>query len=121
LPGSIRYNNGPNQYSNAWMTFRILLMFPKLLWRRLIHGRAVDIILAHSPPKGIHDGPDAAHRGFSAYRWLIKLAKPYYFIHGHVHLYDMQALREMRYFDTTVVNVYGHRVIRLPMEDEHVR
>lgn len=119
LPGSIRYNNGENQYSNLWMTFRIIRMLPRLLMRRLLLGRSVDIILAHSPPRDIHDGGDPAHRGFSAYRWLIRLARPYYFVHGHVHLYDLQALREMNYCATSVVNVYGHRVITLPKEDDN--
>lgn len=117
LPGSIRYNNGQNQYSNAWMTCRILCMLPHLLIRRLFFGRSVDIILAHSPPRGIHDGGDPAHRGFSAFRWLIRLARPYYFIHGHVHLYDLQALRKLNVGDTVVVNVYGHSVITLSKED----
>jgi hypothetical protein len=36
-----------------------------------------------------------------------------------VHLYDLQALREMNYFGTSVVNVYGHRVITLPKEDDN--
>jgi calcineurin-like phosphoesterase family protein len=121
LPGSIRYNDGQNQYTDTWMTFRIIQMLPWLLVRRLLFGRSVDIILAHSPPRGIHDGGDPAHVGFSAYRWLIRLARPYYFIHGHVHLYDLQALREMDYFDTSVVNVYGHRVITLPKESSDGR
>jgi len=116
LPGCIRYNNGQNQYTDTWMTLRIIRMLPRLLLRRLIRGRSVDIILAHSPPRGIHDGGDPAHVGFSAYRWLIRLARPYYFIHGHVHLYDLQALREITYGDTSVINVYGHRVITLPKE-----
>ena len=121
LPGSIRYNKGQNQYTDAWMTFRIILMLPRLLLRRLLWGRSVDIILAHSPPRGIHDGGDPAHKGFSAYRWLIRFARPYYFIHGHVHLYDMQALREMDYYNTKVVNVYGHQVINLPKEVKNDR
>ncbi len=119
LPGSIRYNNGQNQYTDLWMTFRIIRMLPRLLMRRLFFGRSVDIILAHAPPRRIHDGGDPAHIGFSAYRWLIRLARPYYFVHGHVHLYDLQALREMNYFGTSVVNVYGHRVITLPKEDDN--
>jgi len=116
LPGCIRYNQGPNQFTDLWMTIRLLRMLPKLLIRRLLFGRAVDIILAHSPPRGIHDGGDPAHVGFSAYRWLIRIARPYYFVHGHVHLYDLQALREADYFGTTIVNVYGHRIISIEKE-----
>lgn len=117
LPGSIRYNNGENQYSDFWMTCRIIAMLPRLLLRKIFYGRAVDIILAHSPPRGIHDGGDPAHIGFTAYRWLIRFAQPYFFIHGHVHLYDIQALREIEYFRTKVVNVYGHSVITIPQEN----
>jgi len=61
LPGSMRYNNGENQYSDFWMTCRIIAMLPWLLLRKVFYGRAVDIILAHSPPRGIHDGGDPAH------------------------------------------------------------
>lgn len=116
LPGCIRYNQGPNQFTDLWMTIRVLRMLPRLLMRRLLFGRAVDIILAHSPPRGIHDGGDPAHIGFSAYRWLIRIARPYYFVHGHVHLYDLQALREADYYGTTIVNVYGHRMISIEKE-----
>jgi hypothetical protein len=38
-----------------------------------------------------------------------------------VHVYDMQALREIDYYGTSVVNVYGHRVITLPREDKNGR
>ncbi|MCX8012847.1 MAG: metallophosphoesterase [Rectinema sp.] len=117
LPGCIRYNQGANQFTDVWMTARLVRMLPRLLIRRLLFGRAVDIILAHSPPRGIHDGGDPAHIGFSAYRWLMRVAKPRYFIHGHVHLYDLQALREEHYFGTTIVNVYGHRLITIEKED----
>ncbi|MCE1196890.1 metallophosphoesterase, partial [bacterium] len=116
IPGSMLYNKGPNQYSDGAMRFRLLLLAPKLLLRRLFTGRGVDIILAHSPPKGIHDGQDRCHQGFAAFRWLIALAAPAYFIHGHVHLYDGRELRERKLGRTTVVNVYGHRVLTLTKE-----
>lgn len=116
LPGAKRYNNGNNQYSDAWMTWKILRMVPRLLLRRLLWGRAVDIVLAHAPPKGIQDEKDLPHEGFSAYRWLIKLCKPSYFVHGHVHLYDAQAQRTVRVDNTQVINVFGHQVITLEVE-----
>ena len=113
IPGSMRYNKGPNQFSEAAMRIRLLALIPRLLARRLIKGRSVDIILAHSPPKGIHDAQDMAHRGFSSFLWLIRLARPLYFLHGHVHLYDLQALREMSLGATRVVNVYGHEIVTI--------
>lgn len=113
LPGSMLYNGGPNQYSDFSMWMRIICLVPRLFLGRLMKGRGVDIILAHSPPKGIHEGMDLCHQGFSSFRWLIDLAAPSYFIHGHVHVYDNRELREKNLGLTTVVNVYGHRVLTL--------
>ncbi len=39
--------------------------------------------------------------------------KPRYLVHGHVHLYDRNATREMRYESTIIVNAYDHIVIDL--------
>jgi len=116
LPGSMLYNGGVNQYSDITMTLKIAWLTPRLLLRKLFTGRGVDIILAHSAPKGIHDGQDKCHQGFSAFRWLIRLASPLYFVHGHVHVYDNQVQREQAEGGTTVVNVYGHRVLSFSRE-----
>lgn len=117
LPGCMLYNGGVNQYSDFSMSLKVLRLLPRLLIRRLMTGRGVDIVLAHSPPKGIHDAQDRPHQGFSSFLWLIKLASPQYFVHGHVHVYDIQELREKRLGETTIVNVYGHRVINFQREN----
>jgi len=117
LPGSKLYNGGPNQFSDFSMQMRLLALAPLLLVRRLLKGRGVDIILAHAPPKGMHDAKDRCHQGFKSYRWLIALAAPAYFVHGHVHVYDSRELREQRIGATIVVNVYGHRVLALSKEN----
>ncbi|TXT47234.1 MAG: metallophosphoesterase [Spirochaetes bacterium] len=75
--------------------------------------RGADIILAHSPPRGIQDGKDLPHRGFAAFPWLIKIANPYFFIHGHVHVYDSREARERSLGGTSIINVYGHKVVNL--------
>lgn len=116
LPGSMLYNSGPNQYSEFAMWMHVIILLPKLFIRRLFLGRGVDIILAHAPPKGIHDAEDRCHRGFSAFNWLIRFARPRYFLHGHIHVYDTQQLREQKTGETTVVNVYGHRRISINLE-----
>jgi uncharacterized protein len=116
LPGSMLYNGGVNQYSDFAMSAKIALLLPRLLLRRAFTGRGVDIVLAHAPPKGVRDGDDLCHRGFSAFNWLIRLAAPIYFIHGHVHLYDARELREQPVDSTSVVNVYGHKVLYIPKE-----
>jgi Icc-related predicted phosphoesterase len=116
IPGCMLYSGGSHQYSNASMAFRILALFPALAARRILKGRSVDIILAHSPPKGVGDGEDLPHRGFSIFPWLIRFAKPLYFIHGHVHLYDKGSPREFWIEGTKIINVYGHTIISLAME-----
>jgi hypothetical protein len=111
LPGSMAYNRGPNQYSEFSMGLRILLLAPRLLLERILRGRAVDIVLTHAPPRGIHDRDDRCHWGFVVYRHLMRLAKPRWFIHGHVHLYDLTETRSTLEGETTVVNAFGHWII----------
>ena len=42
---------------------------------------------------------------------LIRLAKPRWFVHGHVHLYDIQDRRMATEGPTTVLNAFGHWLI----------
>lgn len=108
LPGSIRYNRGPNQYSDAGMALRLFALAPRLLLERILRGRAVDLVLAHASPLGIQDRDDPCHRGFKSFRTLIRRWKPRWFIHGHVHLYDLGERRASDVGPTTVVNAFGH-------------
>ncbi len=88
LGGSIRYKPGhPNQYTQSQMYWRTVTFMPALFLNRLRTGRVVDIMIAHSPPLGIHDDSDSAHIGFSAFRDLIRTFKPRYFLHGHTLVY----------------------------------
>ena len=69
--------------------------------------------MTHAPPFGIHDGEDRCHRGFKAFLWFMRVFKPRYLVHGHVHLYSREQIRATRYRQTTVVNAYEHVVIEL--------
>jgi len=111
LPGSMLYNHGPNQYRELGMAIRIGLLVPRLLLNRLFRGRAVDIVLTHSAPRGIHDRDDPCHRGFRSFLWLMRVFKPRWLVHGHIHLYDLADVRISRYAETTVVNAFGHWVL----------
>lgn len=113
LGGSMWYNGGPNQYSDIGMFFKILQIIPALLTNRLFFGRFIDILVTHAPPCGIHDKPDRAHTGFKALRWFIRIFKPLYLIHGHVHLWDSARERRGRYYATMVVNAYDHCIIEM--------
>lgn len=111
LPGALRYNRGPHQFSEFAMTCRLAAMAPRLLLNLLLRGRAVDIVLTHAPPRGIHDRDDPCHRGFVVFRRVIRHLKPEWFVHGHVHLYDLSETRVTAIDATTVVNAFGHWVI----------
>ena len=111
LGGSRRYNHGEHQFSEWQMTLRILSLFPKLLWNRIIRGRWLDVLLTHAPPAGIQDRDDPCHKGFSSFLWFMKVFRPRYLIHGHVHLYNINDPRKTQYRETTVLNAYHHIVV----------
>jgi Icc-related predicted phosphoesterase len=111
LGGSMRYNRGPNQFTERQMCLEVLKLIPWLLYNRLFYRRFLDILLTHAPPKGIHDKPDKCHWGFKVFLWFIRIFKPKYLVHGHVHLYDLSDTRRTRYMNTDVINAYSHYVI----------
>ena len=113
LGGSMRYNNGSNQFTDFQMYIEVAKIIPRLLWNRVVHGRSLDILLTHAPPKGIHDKNDKCHWGFKSYLWFMKVFKPKFLVHGHIHLYDLAAVRCTQWQDTTVINAYSHYVIDL--------
>jgi uncharacterized protein len=114
LPGSPRYlEHAPVQYTEQQMTWRILRMVPRLLWNRFRHGRYLDILVSHSPPRDVGDREDPAHRGFNVMRLLIKLTRPAYQLHGHVHLYDRSQGNCAMLHGTDVINVYPFQKLEL--------
>ncbi len=117
LEGSMRYSGGNHQYTELQMRWNIWKMVPQLYWNRLRHGRPIDILIAHAPPRGIGDGDDLCHRGFEAFLKFMDAFSPRYLIHGHVHLYRQDAQRRRQYGETTVINTYGHQVIEIDEEE----
>ncbi|GHV77352.1 metallophosphoesterase [Spirochaetia bacterium] len=111
LGGSIRYNQGDNQYTDFQMYLEICKLIPALLFNRLFRGRFLDVLLTHAAPEGIHDKPDPCHRGFKAFLWFMRTFHPKYLIHGHIHLYDFSEVRKSVYQKTQVINAYSHYVI----------
>jgi Icc-related predicted phosphoesterase len=113
LGGSMVYNRGPNQWTDFQMALRIVRLVPRLLLNRLLYGRCLDILLTHAPPLGIHDQEDRCHRGFKSFLWFMRVFKPKYLLHGHIHLYDLAAVRKSRYNETEVINVYSHYILNI--------
>jgi uncharacterized protein len=120
LGGSIRYKPvPPNQYTQAEMYLRLISFLPALLRQRVQTGVGLDIMIAHSPPRGIHDDSDPAHVGFLAFRDFIRIFKPRYFLHGHTLVYKGNLLPPVTHVGTTtVINVYPYRLLEV---EPHVR
>lgn len=115
IGGSIRYKPGhPNQYTQSEMQQRLISFAPKLAWHLLRYGGVLDVMIAHSPPFGIHDDDDQAHVGFKAFNDFIHVFKPRYFMHGHTMVYKSNLLSpETKIGETTVINIYPSRIIEV--------
>lgn len=112
LEGSIRYNSAPNfQYTDLQMWWNIIRAMPGLLYNRLRYGRWLDILVAHSPPFGIHDEEDRAHQGFQSFLPFMRWFKPRYLLHGHIHIYRRDTITQTRYHETEVINVYPYKIL----------
>lgn len=111
LEGSMRYNNGPVQYSEVQMRRAVRRLQLQALRRGAPH-----IVLTHAPIAGFHDGADVCHRGFQCYRDLLDSWKPDYFVHGHTHKhYSQESIAILG--GTTVVNAYPFQVIEVPVPE----
>ena len=84
----------------------------------LFRSRYVDILVTHAAPLGIGDKPDPCHVGFNVFLWFMRRFRPRYLLHGHIHLYDLNAQRVHSYRSTTVINVYDHYLLDLDNDGE---
>ncbi|MBE0479066.1 metallophosphoesterase [Candidatus Aerophobetes bacterium] len=107
--GSMWYGGRGVEYTERQMRRKVFSLQFKLLRKE-----GVDIILTHAPPKGIHDGRDICHSGFSSFMKLIEKYKPSYFIHGHTHTnygYSKEKVTELE--GTKVVNADGYYIFEI--------
>jgi Icc-related predicted phosphoesterase len=112
LEGSRWYNGGPYQYTEGQMRAVIRRLRPTLWWQG-----GIDIVVAHAPPRFIHDAEDLCHRGFRCFRWLIDKYQPDYFIHGHIHRHFSDPSERMSVVDATkVINTYGYHILEIETE-----
>ena len=114
LGGSIRYRpDGVHQYTQGEMARRVLALTPRLYWNRVRHGRFLDILVTHAPPRGIHDAEDPAHVGFEALNRFIARFRPRYLLHGHSHVYARGTTTATQVGPTAIINVYPYRLIEI--------
>lgn len=106
LGGSIRYNAGPNQYTDDEFTKRARRLM-KVASKR---GGGVDVLLTHSPPRDLGDGDDGPHRGFTALHGVIDTLQPAWHLHGHIHPFG-HAQPDRIVGETTIRNVVPYQMI----------
>jgi hypothetical protein len=107
LGGSIRYNEGPNQYTQGEMRWRAF----KLGFRATLRG-GLDVLVTHGAPLGVSDEDDPPHVGFAAFHRLVSRTHPKVLLHGHIHPHgEVRPDRSMG--DTRVVNVIPFKLIEV--------
>jgi len=78
------------------------------------YGRALDILITHSPPFGIHDEETQAHQGLKAINWLLRVAQPRYHFHGHTHFQHRNlSASETMSSQTNIINIFPYKVIEV--------
>ena len=117
IEGSVRYNNGPYQYTQSQMWAKVAQLVPKLLFNNLVYGRYVDIFVTHAPPWKINDQEDLPHQGIKAYRWFINAFRPAFHLHGHIHIYRQALENETLYQSCRVINTFGFRELEVNVRE----
>jgi Icc-related predicted phosphoesterase len=99
--GSVRYKQDPSAVMYTDEEAQELLKdFPY-----------ADILITHSPPRGVHDEDDPAHRGLKALRDYVLAKQPKYLIHGHTYVSD--STKETLLDSTKIVHVYADQILEL--------
>jgi Icc-related predicted phosphoesterase len=113
LGGSLRYKEGPNQYTQAQMRWRALNLEFRARLKRVPKGhRKVDVLLTHAPPFGAGPAEGAAHVGFVGFHGIIQRLHPVLLVHGHVHPYG-KTQPERRANGTRIINAIPSQMIDL--------
>jgi Icc-related predicted phosphoesterase len=114
LGGSHRYKiRGKHQYTEVEMHKRVARLLPRLLYNRIRYSRALDLLVTHSPARGIHDGKDVAHTGFGIFLNVIRWFQPGLMLHGHTHIMQNIEAAETEYHGCRIFNVYPAREVNL--------
>jgi hypothetical protein len=112
LGGCRRYRTGPNQYTDRQQARRARSLVRRAGLSKLRDGRRVDVLLTHAPPRGVGDGDDPPHQGFTALNRLVARLQPALLLHGHVR--PAEANNPGQQLGRTVVrNVTGRHLLEI--------
>ena len=114
LEGSRWYNGrSGKQYREEEMLKKIKRLNKTIVDIRKKSSFRDVIVVSHAPVAGIHDQPDACHRGFEAFKHFIEGVNPRLWLHGHVHLHNVMDVQKTVTGQTTIVNCYEYKFIKL--------
>ncbi|MEK6795479.1 MAG: metallophosphoesterase [Spirochaetota bacterium] len=116
--GSAWYNGEDKQYTESEMSRAVravsrTLEFSSLGARMLGKKEPPLIAVSHAPIADVGDGRDRTHRGFKCFHPFIRRRNPALWLHGHIHLDHYSKNAVFRVGETTVVNCFGYKFIRL--------
>jgi uncharacterized protein len=110
--GSPRYNQRGMQVSSLGMWLKVIRA-----WAAARGARPV-LLVTHAPPRDVNDDEDLAHRGFTAFRWLVRRLAPPLWLHGHTALVRRGIDdRTERFAGTLFYNCTGATLIELAPPD----
>ncbi|WP_033295106.1 metallophosphoesterase family protein [Amycolatopsis jejuensis] len=113
LGGSVRYRDGPNQWTQRQQSRRAWRLERLAAWRKWRDGRGIDVLLTHSPPHGCGDREDLPHHGFTCLHRTLATLQPQWLLHGHIHPHG-EPVPDRVAGRTRIRNVVGHQVMELP-------
>ena len=111
--GVLRYREGSYQYSELEWRRRLITLSLRTMLAQYRFRQKLDVLMTHSPPAGLHDGP-GAHRGPLALRRFIERFGPRYVIHGHVHLnYGYGDQSPLQHGRSLLINTCGYQLLEI--------
>ncbi len=114
LGGSIRYNGGPNQWTQNQQRRRARSLTRTAAWAEKVRKdqRGIDILLTHSPPLGLGDDTDPAHIGFACLDGVVKSLRPQLLLHGHIHPHG-RTPADLELHGSAVINTVGYTLLEI--------
>ena len=113
--------SGSPKYNQRAMQISALGMWTRVIGASSAAQRARPVmVVTHAPPRGLNDDGDRAHRGFTAFRWLVDRLGPPLWLHGHTALVRRgMDDRCARHHGTLFYNCTGATLIELTPPADH--